>query len=354
MAYTETGRKRQSNPELEVKERLERGHRVAKLCLQVEKYALDEPSPTWEGFLRLNPDVVIASPDKITGIKTILESVNTRNSQMEDMKRDFKIDQKSPEEAASFIFEKKVGRSPAGKVTFDIEAGYVIFYCEQATDYAAIDTNYGEKAGGTQHRALEMNLELETPTGSVEYTPAVLLINGKKENYHTPRVVIHERQHFIYNLLYEKELLQRREFGQTETTKDQLKDEIMAYLRDGSDVSVIVENSDLYGQIFETLGDKYKQLVHSLSAEQAKTPHFLKERARGLIAYQLMLAPVESYPRLYRKLVESYSTKPELMEEVFVSEAEMDLVPPDLEEIPPDLEDRFPNLATSPPPSKLP
>lgn len=338
-------RSRAETPELERQERLERGHRVAVLCLQLEKYLIDEPQPTWEGFLTTNPEVSIASPERQAAMQKLIETTNRYNAQLEEMKRLLEMDQKPPEKVAAFIFRKKVGYPPLGKVSLETQGGYVIFYCEKMGDYKAFG-KLNKESGGTMHRAIDLEVSFEVPseffpgeTSTVSYSPPTLLIRGLKNEYFTSQTIIHERQHFIYDVLFREDILSRDKGGYQEVARDSLKDEMMAYFRDGAKVGGI-SNPELYGWIFETLGKKYEEIVQQFAQIVDQTPTPIKRKARGLITYQLMLAPVESYPRLYKKIVDFYVQRPELLEQIEVSPEEMysPSIPLELDELPPDLD----------------
>lgn len=339
-------RGRAETPELERQERLERGHRVAVLCLQLEKYLIDEQQPTWEGFLTTNPEITIASPERQAAMQKLIETTNQYNTGLGEMKKLLEMDQKSPEEVATFIFKTKVGYPPLGRVSLETQGGYVIFYCEKMGDYKAFG-KLNRESGGTMHRAIDLDVSFQVPseffpgeTSTVSYSPPTLLIQGLKSEYYTGQTIIHERQHFIYDVLFREDILSRDESSRKEVARDRLKDEMMAFFRDGARGSSALDNPQLYGWIFETLGKKYEEIVQQFAQAVDQTPTPIKRKARGLIAYQLMLAPVESYPRLYKKIVDFYVQRPELIEKVEVSPEEMysPSIPLKIDELPPDLD----------------
>lgn len=324
------GRNRAETPEQEVQERLERGHQVSVLCLKLEQYLLNDPAPQWEEFLATTPELLIATQPRRENMEKMMEMVSQRNEQSAELVDALNLNEKTPEAAAREIFKRRTeGKEPVGSVEMKVEGGYIIFYCPNQADYDLMMGKSGlENSGGTSHRAMEMNISVQTETAIIRYVPAVLLIKERFDSSDQNGIVAHERQHFIFRQLYAEDVL-------TEPTesldlwKDNLKDELLAYLRQKRDVSVLLPPG-LYDDIFTALGSKYEQLVRDIAAVQATMPSWLRGAGSGLIVYQLMLAKVESFPRLLTKLVNFYSENMDLVRNAPLHSNERSKIPPPL------------------------
>lgn len=321
-------RDRADAPEQEVQERLERGHQVSVLCLKLEQYLLNNPAPQWEEFLAATPELLMATQPRRENMQKMMEMVSQRNEQSAELVDALNLNEKTPEAAAREIFKRRTeGKQPVGSVEMKVEGGYIIFYCPNQTDYDLMMGESGlENSGGTAHRAMEMNVSVQTETATIRYVPAVLLIKEKRDSTDQSGIVAHERQHFIFRQLYAEEILTEPTTGK-ELWKDSLKDELLAFLRGKQDVDRIL-TSGLYDDKFTALGSKYKQLVSDIASIQATMPSWLKKAGSGLIVYQLMLAKVESFPRLLTKLVNFYSDNMDLVRSAPLTPDEKRYIPP--------------------------
>ncbi len=150
----------------------------------------------------------------------------------------------TPPSKGKTLFHEHLGRMPQGMIDAVHEEAYFIVTCHTAEDYYALRPRQREdiQSGGSYHRSFILPFE-------AELAPRILLVNASDDlnSLSQERIVLHERQHFINDILF--------------NVQDRIKDEIVAYIRDMSSGKELVRalNEPLYKDLFAKL--EGKQLI---------------------------------------------------------------------------------------------
>lgn len=203
------------------------------------------------------------------------------------------------------LFLRRTGKDSKGSVSAMVAEGYIVVRCQNPLDYNAfydprlsIASKKGRelrKHGGTYHRAMPMDF---VSTGSVDMpesvSASILLL---KEGQSVEEILIHERQHFLNDVLLDHFVVTEKEPSSDETRY--IKDEVLAYIRDGSSGAGL-ENSllgALYVELFDALPEAerepHRQYVRDIA--QALTTHsdvFEREYGRAALVAQLINVPL--------------------------------------------------------------
>jgi len=180
---------------------------------------------------------------------------------------------------------------------------YVMFF-DNPEDYARIHKG---NSGGTYHRAESTSLEL--PNFSLNVN--ILMVNGERHNDYSYGTVSHERQHFINDIWMRKTpgtKFDQNGMNLLSTREDWIKDEVLAYLKEGSDSETFrVLRGELYGHLFSGLKDSDAKkmddtLEEIIDAMKTLEAYFPTKNSRALLVYHLIDTPYQRIPEVLRLL----------------------------------------------------
>ncbi|MCX6722500.1 MAG: hypothetical protein NT094_00325 [Candidatus Staskawiczbacteria bacterium] len=129
-------------------------------------------------------------------------------------------------------------------------------------------------------------------------------------------IVVHERQHFINHRLFRKFDATERKGGNTDLRA--IKDEVLAYIRDGSsgDRLDAALHGELYKHLFADLPTDKQQIANNIIDAVAsfidynKSLGFLKDQeSRAILVYQLAGIPLERFPEWLDAFQRYYSER---------------------------------------------
>jgi len=231
------------------------------------------------------------------------------------------------------IFNMRVGANPLGKVEFFQDEGYFVMRCEDPIDYACAlegkvfdqTSQKSLKSGGTFHHSMRLTFN------SNDISTPVLLIRGPDEAYRK-KIVVHERQHFINHILFRK-FKDTEKFESADYFRD-LKDEVLAYIRDGSSGRQLKESlyGDLYTHLFANTPPEQRNTVSKVidSIANFMDNYYAilgrNQEVRAILAYQLAGIPFEEFPKWLSAYAEYYRERSELLEMFYSTEIEIDLL----------------------------
>jgi hypothetical protein len=203
--------------------------------------------------------------------------------------------EQSPEALGQLVFVGRTGKRLEGAVSLRRDGAYFIFTCQNPKDYRLMydptlserfpfielfdprEARYDseiERHGGTFHDYLSVPYHT-LPQGENDIASSLLLLKGTPGE-EPPYLVAHERQHFInHKLLDVFEKTERRKPPDAlEKAARSIKDEVIAYIRDGSSGS---------GLLHALSGPLYEHLFAELAPEDAeKLRSAVKHTARAL------------------------------------------------------------------------
>ena len=216
---------------------------------------------------------------------------------------------------------------PVGRVLLCRKEAYFILYCEDRVDYERI-RGKKDDSGGVFHRALKtLLMGREISLVIVHGYPGIK--NGEDQ------ILLHERQHFInHNLLdlFETEEfnaystraqaigleVKREEFKEQTKKFRAIKDEVLAYIRDGRSGKAILDAlvGPLYSHLFSVFSKEEKNLVDDILQEICliiDDPQFKQiwsgQDNRALIVYHLIGVPLLKFPDKMKDLCSSYQER---------------------------------------------
>lgn len=226
--------------------------------------------------------------------------------------KDSEPENADPYEYGKRLFFARTGVEPKYPVHFSHELGYFILYC-QGEDYTKFRREEpGKKSGG----CLYFTFPIEELPSEV---PLVVIDGSHEENFSPTLITVkrHERQHFINRTLLKNfdvlendavvSMLKTNSPDVVETDyvnayKD-LKDEILAYLKDGRKGSEIVSNleSPLYEHLLSVFPEKDRnsliKILEEIGAEIDNADDiFNRLPFRGLLVYHLIDRPLPTIP----------------------------------------------------------
>lgn len=288
-------------PELTLKERVEQARRRVEQAVLLDAYLDTEGDHTLEGFLeayRLSSENV--SPhlqERFASVMREWDEVSRGHASVRATLEGIvekRFGATDATHAGAVFFEGATRKNleedpvaPIGNVELSIKGPFIIAYFSEDEDYARLQKK-NKNSGGTFHRAGHVTLTYN----EADIRPAVLMVNGSSESFGAQQIVDHERQHFI------NDRWMIRETTGTTTGEDRMKDEILAYLKDGSDPDriQILQSSELYTHIpagldEEKKKDLYQNLQRIIDALRSAEILFSTNTARTLLVYHLIDIP---------------------------------------------------------------
>jgi len=249
------------------------------------------------------------------------------SSYLETVKRMGVPAEKTPEYFGQMMFRQRTDKEPKGKITFEQREAYFIMICEDPDDYAQAaagkkgdsDAPYARMSGGTFHRSME--LAFGGP--DLKQTVSVLLIKGYKDEKDKNSVIVHERQHFINDRLLDTFRITEKHAKESgaEWKGRNIKDEVLAYIRDGSSGSKIANSlfGELYSHLFFDMSKeeqlKVKETINKIKDLLDNNRWYLESpESRGVLVYQLAGIPLERIPVWLDAALTFYAKRKELMD----------------------------------------
>lgn len=308
-------------PPLEIErfmERMDQRHQIATAAWNLEQYLMAAtPDTIAETSKKLNLDMLDeTSPQLANRFRELIqlygEKKITAETTMHYLTTKLFPDnaEHTPAEWGEKFFTLCTKEQQKGIVEFEQQEGYFIISLEHPEDYALIrnkkdvDENSGCFSG-------------EFTITQFGITIPIIIIKGEKEKLDT--TVTHERQHFINGILLEYFLLDEyRTAGKPkkislQAEKCALKDELLAYMRDGSSSQEIFQSltSSNYAWMFKNQIDSLdaqttfdpKQLLQDITTALTKLGLlFCTPKERALLIYHLIDIPLEKIPRYLERL----------------------------------------------------
>lgn len=238
----------------------------------------------------------------------------------------------TPELLGGIVFMQRTGSLPEGRVEFFLREAYFILACEYSKDYArayaGLDGNPNSRnsqlSGGTFYNRIKLVL------GGREISTPVIMVRGKCGQVETKRIITHERQHFINHKLFGKFIETEKDNGNPNLRN--IKDEVLAYIRDGSSGNWLVGslNGELYENLFENLSADEKASVRDIFA---KIEHFLNKNievlqsseSRAILVYQLAGISLEKFPKWLDAFEEYYCAREKMLEPFYALRIDEDI-----------------------------
>jgi hypothetical protein len=252
------------------------------------------------------------------------------------------------------IFTKVEGKRPTDHVKASLVEGYWILRFDNPTDFQKFtketDVNTGLAAG------------IFSKFRVFEGIPINIIAVNPDNNTMDEEIVIHERQHFIHHLLFDFDGL--IEFPLQRIIKDVatyptlsrlyeksdalgyidrphvqrvykglliIKDELLAYLRDGSsfrDALSFLEDK-IYGHILENFipeeTEEINQLMSDIRKALYKLPlEFDSLNGRALLVYHLLDVPLHKMPQRIKYIAEYYKNESDKFKYLLPNEPKLD------------------------------
>ncbi|MEK7066019.1 MAG: hypothetical protein AAB965_00415, partial [Patescibacteria group bacterium] len=259
------------------------------------------------------------------------------------------FDKLKPEQRAELLgrelFKLKTNNKPVGVVSAERIEGYVIVNVQEDEDYKKFKGS-DSSSGGEFHRAVRCSA-----IGEVD----LLIVKGSKLSQGSISVARHERQHFINHSMFSQSNSSigpgKKIFGDLEnpspltkkayypgsahsaletygisTTSERIdvslraiKDEVLAYIRGGSDADQIVGFLDR--PLYKNLRDPFypveleevKKLMAKIKVEMADALKLFggNDFSRGLLVYHLIDIPLIKFPERIGSIIQFYEEKME-------------------------------------------
>lgn len=253
------------------------------------------------------------------------ERIGALNRKLKELGSDWDIEQ--PEQFGRKLFEASTGEKPKGKVTIVNEGSYLLVRIFSRNDTKKF---MGDYALGTFHRASPIGIF--DKKGNEKKLPIITISEGYDSEV-VAKTLVHERQHFINDLVgfytpegeYEVYNDWRADIGkkydeskiphkEMRFAMANVKDELLAYLRDNTDprkIHSILERS--YQNLFEEISEEEQkeildtikeigELLTQLDIQQSYANH---EDPRGVLVYFLLDIPLNRMASFLRKFIDS-------------------------------------------------
>lgn len=289
----------ESNLEVELKKVELARPGVEKAVLLDHYLEITETGCSFEDFLKKNQLIETDIPENLRDrFKTVIKEWNEfsewnagTGEVLKEKSREMFGDD-SEENIGRFCFFGMGKENQSGKIIAKISGPYLLIYCEDPNDYQSI-LGSSKKSGGTFHRPFTTKITLTENRSS---TPPILLVNNPPTVAYSRKVIIHERQHFLnFKWMPEKGL----------NKKDRIKDEVLAYIKDGRHFSEIGEtlNGPSYDNLFMDPLDEDRKKVDEIVSELKKIGQFFRtETSRALLVFHLMDTSLDNLPRVINLL----------------------------------------------------
>jgi len=270
-------------------------------------------------------DMVIKEALKKGANKYINEKIFAKRTELETISE--LGENTSPESLGKHFFFLRTGTYPQGNVSAYREDGYFVVHCSAKEDQLrfrcgkeAVKEEYTESAGSF-HQAFDLSPNLRVKC----------LLIGEMED---PQTKIHERQHWLNNIVYDSfhnfelseqnskhnQRLNLEKFfeGTDEGRKKgrKIKDEIIAYMRDGADSKTITNfyTSKLYTHLTEDFSEEEREELSDLMEEIEEKLLFLCQmftlsRERAVLVYQLMSSSLLNFPETLDRIKNFYKKR---------------------------------------------
>lgn len=309
-------------------ERIQAGHQAAAAAYRVERIVIQSGAEANQGEIdaemeRLSPELrepFLHSISRYRYHERQAAACESSLKEHSEKTREYGWEGSStPDAWGDIFFRQFVHDEPEGTVIFERREAYFVMICSDPSDYVraveatrvsgeAFDASH---TAGIFHRAHLINFY---QGGKKEHVP-LMIVDG---NQPVRRVIAHERQHFLNeNILSDFEETEalggRKERNPiVQRLYRGIKDEVLAYLRDGSSGTDIEEalGKDAYRHLFRPLPSSDEEAAWMIVGriKQFLDRHhgsFDGDSARGILTYQLAPVPLREFPK-YLNALEIY------------------------------------------------
>lgn len=234
---------------------------------------------------------------------------------------------KTHQDWGKYMFNQLTGEEPKGQISFQKQEAYFILQCADKKDYARavagregdIHSPIATQSAGSYHSHQPMVAELLNSTITLG-VPIIMLHAGSDP---LDAVMAHERQHFINHRVFERFRLTEGDDHPSafNARLRAIKDEVLAYIRDGSSGIQLVANlnSKLYQHLFDGLSPedrgRVKATIGILQNFLDKDAAIIrgKNSGRAILVYQLAGVPLLDFPQWLKALAEYYDQRLNLL-----------------------------------------
>ncbi len=271
---------------------------LAKSFCRIEERLFENPNIDLQKFIDTNNIILpTVAREKLSAIATSYQN-KIEQAQKNYQQILLRVGTINPEVLGKEIFIEKVNSEPKGKIELSVVPGFIILIFEEQEDQT---TFWGQNAGGM----------CSNTWGGEDST----LITTQK--FMAEKVLRHERQHFInhtINIPFVEENHIAKRSNDEEWKLDRIKDELLAYLRDGSSpnyLETVLKTSPLYENIHLPMGMEILQEITQIFEEHPilTTVFFSTQKTRQLLVYSLIDVPLRSIPRMLRRIASYYGIK---------------------------------------------
>lgn len=216
-----------------------------------------------------------------------------------EAQRRFHTPDPTPQQYGRVLLERYTGQRAkrAGKVYYQKHPGYVVIGCPRRVEYGALlnkdpDATIVKESGGV------FTFFTFTVGKSTERIPVIMIPEEPSHAYRWKDALEHEQQHFFHHVALH--VFSTIEQGPTDPESQDIKDEILAYLKEGEDPETITMTlqEPLYHNLFEGMRESKKkkmlQIIEGLMVQIQKTVlwNMPSPRARALLVNHLLDIPL--------------------------------------------------------------
>lgn len=247
--------------------------------------------------------------------------------------------EKISETAGQWLFKEMTKEDSEDLVTFQKKEGYFILHYANEEDYFL--ACYGrDKKTGVVKKTSEAGSHFDwlVVEGGSGYDVSTLMIKGKERSLNS--LVVHERQHFINHkvmrMFSDQEPKRRIDLlsppWEERNSLRKIKDEVLAYIRDGSDGETLITalSVPLYAHLFKGLKSdteaKTKAVIQTVGDFLDHQAGTLKEDERAMLVYQLFHVSFLEFPKWLALIEKYYLRRQELAKSFRYLEADDDHV----------------------------
>ncbi|MDO8583701.1 MAG: hypothetical protein Q7R83_00805 [bacterium] len=239
-----------------------------------------------------------------------------------------------------FVFFQRTGKWPQGPVVFERLEGYLFLICTSFADFLQVSADKKNPVDAAHVGSFHASFSLE----SSQRLSNVILIDGSASllsGFPIEQIMAHERQHFFNHKIFSlfknieprpsmrktpslrlrdvpRELVQFNKELNHEHALAELKDEVLAYIREGNEGVNRLDNLvtvDGYAHLRKPFHDEETQKVKILIRRTMTAFHLSRAIWNftpyewGLVVYQLLDVPLERFPEWIRELDRFYASK---------------------------------------------